>query len=63
LGNFVFDQGQDFQRESIVVEVNFIGAEIESWKVHPAKINYYTYQANWADNAEAGQILAKALGN
>jgi poly-gamma-glutamate synthesis protein (capsule biosynthesis protein) len=62
LGNFIFDQGQDFQRESIVVEVNFVGTEIESWKAHPAKINYYTYQAGWADNAEAGQILAKAMG-
>jgi len=62
LGNFVFDQGRDFQRESIVVEVNFIGAEIEGWQLHPAKINYYNYQAGWADGAEAGQILAKVLG-
>jgi poly-gamma-glutamate capsule biosynthesis protein CapA/YwtB (metallophosphatase superfamily) len=63
LGNFVFDQGQDFQRESIVVEVNFVGAEIEGWQLLPAKVNYYTYQAGWADETEAGQILAKAIGN
>jgi poly-gamma-glutamate capsule biosynthesis protein CapA/YwtB (metallophosphatase superfamily) len=60
LGNFVFDQGDDFQRESIVVEVNFSGAEIENWQLHPAKINYYTYQPYWAEDAEAEQILAKA---
>ncbi|CAG0951266.1 Capsule biosynthesis protein CapA [Anaerolineales bacterium] len=63
LGNFVFDQEQDYQRESIVVEVNFTGAEIESWRLHPAKVNYYTYQAGWADEIEAGKILAKAVGN
>lgn len=62
LGNFIFDQGQDFQRESIVVEVTFVGAKIEGWQLHPAKVNYYTYQAGWADEAEAGQILAKAMG-
>jgi poly-gamma-glutamate synthesis protein (capsule biosynthesis protein) len=62
LGNFVFDQGEDFQRESIVVEVNFIGAEIESWRLHPVKINYYTYQPNWADDTESGYILARAEG-
>lgn len=62
LGNFVFDQGQDFQRESIVVEITFVGADIEGWKLHPAKVNYYTYQAGWAEEAEAGQILAKAMG-
>ena len=60
LGNFVFDQEQDFQRESIVVEVNFVGAEIESWKLHPVSINYYTFQPHWADDAEAGYILARA---
>ncbi|MBI5950229.1 MAG: CapA family protein [Chloroflexi bacterium] len=62
LGNFVFDQGQDFQREGIVVEVNFIGAEIESWQLHPAKIDYFTHQANWAQGAEAEIILARATG-
>ena len=60
LGNFIFDQGEDFQRESIVVEVNFVGAEIESWRLHPVKINYYTYQPNWADDIEARYILARA---
>lgn len=63
LGNFVFDQDEDFQRESIVVEVNFAGTEIESWELHPAKINYYTYQPHWAEDAEAEQILAKARGD
>jgi hypothetical protein len=63
LGNFVFDQGQDFQRESIVVEVNFVGGEIEGWLLYPAKANYYTYQAGWADETESSQILAKAMGN
>jgi len=60
LGNFVFDQEHDFQREGIVVEVNFIGAEIESWKLHPVSINYFTLQPNWADDTEAGTILARA---
>jgi poly-gamma-glutamate capsule biosynthesis protein CapA/YwtB (metallophosphatase superfamily) len=63
LGNFVFDQGQDFQRESIVVEVTFVGGEIEGWQLYPAKANYYTYQAGWADETESSQILAKAMGN
>jgi hypothetical protein len=62
LGNFVFDQGQNFRRESIVVEVNFIGAEIESWQLHPVNINYYTLQSHWAEEPEAGAILARANG-
>jgi len=60
LGNFVFDQGQNFRRESIVVEVNFVGAEIESWKLHAVNINYYTLQTHWAEEPEAGYILARA---
>jgi poly-gamma-glutamate synthesis protein (capsule biosynthesis protein) len=62
LGNFVFDQGEDYQRESIVVEVNFVGAEIESWQLHPVKINYYTYQPYWSKDAEAEQTLARVRG-
>jgi hypothetical protein len=60
LGNFIFDQKNSFQRESIVVEVNFIGTEIESWKVHPISINYYTFQPHWAEGTEAEYILARA---
>jgi poly-gamma-glutamate synthesis protein (capsule biosynthesis protein) len=60
LGNFVFDQEQSFRRESIVVEVNFIGAEIESWQLHPVSINYYTFQSHWAEDEEANYILARA---
>jgi poly-gamma-glutamate capsule biosynthesis protein CapA/YwtB (metallophosphatase superfamily) len=63
LGNFIFDQGDGYQRESIVVEVNFVGAEIEGWKLHPTKVNYYTYQAGWVNEAEAEKILAKVMGN
>jgi len=59
LGNFIFDQEQDFQRESIVVEVNFVGAEIKSWKLHPVSINYYTFQPHWADETEASAILTR----
>jgi len=59
LGNFVFDQEQDFQRESIVVEVNFVGTEIESWELHPINTNYFTLQSHWAKNAEAEYILAR----
>jgi hypothetical protein len=46
-----------------VVEVNFIGTEIESWQLYPAKIDYYTYQPSWAESVEAEQILARAMGN
>lgn len=60
LGNFIFDQKYDFQRESIVVEVNFVGAEIESWRMLPVSINYYTLQTHWAEGMEAEQILARA---
>ena len=60
LGNFIFDQEYNFQRESIVVEVDFIGAKIESWKLLPVSINYYTLQTHWAEDAEAGLILARA---
>jgi poly-gamma-glutamate synthesis protein (capsule biosynthesis protein) len=60
LGNFVFDQEQSFRRESIVVEVNFVGAQIESWRLRPVSINYYTFQSHWAEDAEAKYILARA---
>ena len=60
LGNFVFDQEQSFRRESIVVEMTFIGGEIESWKLRAVGINYYTFQTYWADEAESAYILARA---
>ena len=63
LGNFIFDQEDSFRRESIVVEVNFSGAEIESWKLHPVNIDYYTLQPHWVQGTEAEYILAKAGGS
>jgi poly-gamma-glutamate synthesis protein (capsule biosynthesis protein) len=60
LGNFIFDQEYNFQRESFVVEVDFIGAKIESWKLLPVSINYYTLQSHWAEGAEGELILARA---
>ena len=59
LGNFIFDQEQSFRRESIVVEVNFLGSKIDSWKLHPVSINLYTFQSHWAQDAEAEAILAR----
>jgi poly-gamma-glutamate synthesis protein (capsule biosynthesis protein) len=60
LGNFVFDQEQSFRRESVVVEVNFVGDQIESWQLRPISINYYTFQPHWAEDSEAEYILARA---
>ena len=62
LGNFIFDQEYNFQRESIVVEVNFIGEKIDSWQLHPVSIDYYTFQPHWAEDTEAEYILARARG-
>jgi len=59
LGNFVFDQEQSFRRESIVVEVDFNGTEIEGWQLHPVSINLYTFQPHWAEDEEAEYILAR----
>jgi poly-gamma-glutamate synthesis protein (capsule biosynthesis protein) len=59
LGNFVFDQEFSYQRESMVVEVNFVGAEIKSWNLLPITINYFTLQPHWAEEAEAEDIVAK----
>jgi poly-gamma-glutamate synthesis protein (capsule biosynthesis protein) len=60
LGNFVFDQGHDYRRESIVVEATFRGSHLESWETVPVSINYYTYQPFWAEGAEAAKILERA---
>jgi poly-gamma-glutamate synthesis protein (capsule biosynthesis protein) len=64
LGNFVFDQSQHAQRESIVVEAIFNGATLESWHLWPAYTNYYTYQTHWAEGPESEKITdrAKPLG-
>jgi hypothetical protein len=62
LGNFVFDQERNFQREGMVAEVNFIGAKIDNWKLRPVSINFYTAQPHWAEDAEAETILARAKG-
>ena len=61
LGNFVFDQEHNFQRESIVVEVNFIGAEIESWKSTPRKYQLlYITTPLGRGRGSRGDILARA---
>ncbi len=60
LGNFVFDQGQDYRREGVVVHAVFNGAQLESWKLEPVSINYYTYQPVWAEGSEAKKILERA---
>jgi poly-gamma-glutamate synthesis protein (capsule biosynthesis protein) len=62
LGNFVFDQEHSFRRESIVVEVTFLGDQIEGWTLRAAGINYYTFQTYWVDESEATSILARAKG-
>jgi poly-gamma-glutamate synthesis protein (capsule biosynthesis protein) len=60
LGNFVFDQDQDFRREGMVVEVIFKGRQLESSQLLPIYINYFTYQPDWADGSEAKKILERA---
>jgi len=60
LGNFVFDQEHSFRRESVVLEVTFLGGEIESWNLRAAEINYYTLQTYWVEDGQAGLILARA---
>ncbi len=60
LGNFVFDQPNRSQRESIVVEATFNGTELESWNLIPAYINFYTFQTHWASGAEIPTILERA---
>lgn len=60
LGNFVFDQGQSFRREGIAAEAVFAGTQLESWRLHPLNINYYTYQPHWVEGPEAEKILKRA---
>jgi poly-gamma-glutamate capsule biosynthesis protein CapA/YwtB (metallophosphatase superfamily) len=60
LGNFVFDQGQNFRREGLVVEATFIGTQLESIQLLPVDINYYTYQPVWTQEPDIQKILARA---
>jgi len=60
LGNFVFDQSQRAQRESVTLEATFIGTTLESWNLWPAYTNYYTYQTHWAEGPEGNKILDRA---
>jgi len=61
LGNFVFDQGQDFRREGMAVQVVFSGSKIESWKILPIYIDYFTYQPMWVDGTISKKILDRAI--
>jgi poly-gamma-glutamate synthesis protein (capsule biosynthesis protein) len=61
LGNFVFDQDNDFRREGMAVQVTFRGSRLESWKLLPTNINYYTFQPEWVDGAIANRILDRAI--
>jgi hypothetical protein len=60
LGNFVFDQPQRAQRESVVVEAIFNGATLESWHLWPAYTNYYTFQTHWAEGPDGNKIVNRA---
>jgi poly-gamma-glutamate capsule biosynthesis protein CapA/YwtB (metallophosphatase superfamily) len=59
LGNFVFDQGQNFRREGMVVEATFNGTQLESIQLLPVDINYYTYQPVWTEEPETQKILTR----
>lgn len=61
LGNFVFDQGQNFRREGLVVQATFNGTKLESLQLLPVNINYYTYQPQWVEEPDNAQkILSRA---
>lgn len=60
LGNFVFDQEHSFRRESVVVEATFRGDQLESWRLRPVGINYYTFQSYWVEDESAESILKRA---
>jgi poly-gamma-glutamate capsule biosynthesis protein CapA/YwtB (metallophosphatase superfamily) len=59
LGNFVFDQGQNFRREGIVMQATFHGAQLESIQLMPVDINYYTYQPSWTVDPQTQKILTR----
>jgi poly-gamma-glutamate capsule biosynthesis protein CapA/YwtB (metallophosphatase superfamily) len=59
LGNFVFDQRQNFRREGMVVQATFHGAQLESIQLMPIDINYYTYQPSWTEDPNAQKILTR----
>jgi poly-gamma-glutamate synthesis protein (capsule biosynthesis protein) len=61
LGNFVFDQPERARRESVVLQAVFEGANLQSWSLMPAYINYYTMQTHWAgQNDDPEKILERA---
>lgn len=60
LGNFVFDQKQDYRREGVVLETSFRGSQLLSWKLHPISIDYFTYQPSWVSGDYAKEILQRA---
>jgi poly-gamma-glutamate capsule biosynthesis protein CapA/YwtB (metallophosphatase superfamily) len=60
LGNFVFDQEQDFRREGVVAEAVFQGNQLKSWQLFPIQINFFTYQPHWVEGSEAKKILDRA---
>ncbi|MBL8079442.1 MAG: CapA family protein [Anaerolineales bacterium] len=59
LGNFVFDQGQNFRREGLVVQATFKGSQLESLQLLPVDINYYTYQPQWTEEPATQKILTR----
>ena len=59
LGNFVFDQGQNFRREGLVVQATFNGSQLESIELSTVNINYYTYQPQWTEEPETKKILTR----
>ena len=58
LGNFVFDQGPWETRQGVVFEATFSGSTLTAWRLLPIHI-YSLYQPNWAEAAEAAEILAR----
>lgn len=59
LGNFVFDQKQNFRREGVVVQATFNGTKLESLQLLPVDINYYTYQPIWTEEPDTQKILTR----
>jgi poly-gamma-glutamate capsule biosynthesis protein CapA/YwtB (metallophosphatase superfamily) len=59
LGNFVFDQGPWETRQGVVFEAVFTGRTLSSWQLLPIHI-YSLHQPDWAEAAEAAEILERA---
>ncbi|MBL8058783.1 MAG: CapA family protein [Anaerolineales bacterium] len=58
LGNFVFDQGPWRTRQGAVLEADFVGAQLLSWRLRPVHIEDL-HQPRWAEPAEVETILAR----